>query len=603
MFQNNLIALETIIKQLSLKDKESIPILICSNLFGNLTPLDFSIKNHQQKIINTILSVILKYQDHLVFNQLIDKNLCELIKQQIDLQEYFDSNLPQYQILDPQFTNQHSDERELIIGINLRHPKDIHQKYDDLLIKKLSQLSQNEDDPMVSIEYHMINLPITLQNQPTKLMKVLSESDKPEYFENKIIQSIINFKWNQYTKSFYQQNFQIYLIFMVFFIFDIFYTTYTSKQNDKIDEQLSAQTEVEETRPNIWVKTSTKIICSIVLLYFLIHEIRQIRIQKSSYFSDGWNYFDFFHIISFATFCIMEFTVNDKVNLILIEILVIILSFMKLFFFLRIYDGFSFLVQMMAGVFKDIKYFISFFLIMILQFGMILLVLFKAEEIDEYNGVNGMAYFLMAFRISSGDFQLDNYQNQGSLLVIVSWIIWISAVFTLNIVFMNFIIAVISESYERVMQKLVAESYKVKANMIVEREQLFTSSELLNKEMFPNYIVIRGQINNNNNESGEWQGFIKDLKYTIRTSAAKSKQELIQNNNSQYSKISSAIIDAQTQKHKKNSKNDEIQVQFGQLKQQLLENDKENKENYQKLANEMDFIKSQISQILKTVQQ
>jgi len=40
---------------------------------------------------------------------------------------------------------------------------------------------------------------------------------------------------------------------------------------------------------------------------------------------------------------------------------------------------------------------------------------------------------------------------------------------------MNFIIAVISESYEKFMQKLVAESYRVKANMIVEREMLLTS--------------------------------------------------------------------------------------------------------------------------------
>jgi len=52
----------------------------------------------------------------------------------------------------------------------------------------------------------------------------------------------------------------------------------------------------------------------------------------------------------------------------------------------------------------------------------------------------------------------------------VAWIIWIVAVLVLNIVLMNFLIAVISESYERVMQKLVAESYKVKVNMIVEKE-------------------------------------------------------------------------------------------------------------------------------------
>jgi len=78
----------------------------------------------------------------------------------------------------------------------------------------------------------------------------------------------------------------------------------------------------------------------------------------------------------------------------------------------------------------------------------------------------------MLFRVSSGDFATENYKDQLGFLIPLTWTLWIIAVFILNIVFMNFIIAVISESYEKVMQKLVAESYKVKANMIVEREML-----------------------------------------------------------------------------------------------------------------------------------
>ena len=81
----------------------------------------------------------------------------------------------------------------------------------------------------------------------------------------------------------------------------------------------------------------------------------------------------------------------------------------------------------------------------------------------------------MTFRISSGDFSTDDYNQQSNFLIPITWSIWIIAVFVLNVIFMNFIIAVISESYEKVMQKLVAESYKVKANMIVEREMLMNN--------------------------------------------------------------------------------------------------------------------------------
>ncbi|CDW79314.1 wd-40 repeat protein [Stylonychia lemnae] len=528
LFQNNLVALETIVKQLSMQDRQFLPILICQNRLVGESPFDFSINNHQQKIINLILSMITKYQDHIMFNQLVDKNLSELIKQQNDLQEYFESSLANYEIIDQSFLSQHHNDKEMIEGICLDHPKDVHEKYDQLFGKKLNDVEKTNDS-VVSIEYHLINLPVTLRQNPQQLMKVLSETDKPEYFENKVIQTIIKFKWNEYTKSFYQNRFYAYLIFMASFIFDIFYSTYATQNDLNASDTKEDAQELEILKPNIWVKISTKVTCGLVLLYFLIYEIKQIRVQRSQYFNDGWNYFDFSHIIAFTTFCILDFTNESQDNLILIKILVIVLSFMKLFFFLRIYDGFSFLVQMMAGVFKDLKYFLLFFIIFILQFGMIFLVLFKAQQIDEYNGVNKLAYFLMAFRISSGDFQLDDYHSQEDGLVIFTWVIWLIAVMTLNIVFMNFIIAVISESYERVMQKLVAESYRVKANMIVEREQLFNAADLKSQEYFPNFIAIRRPLNTESNESGEWQGFIKDLKYTIRTTAAKSKSEIIQN--------------------------------------------------------------------------
>ncbi|CDW90203.1 wd-40 repeat protein [Stylonychia lemnae] len=552
VFKNNLVALETIVKQLSMKDKQTVPILICKNLLGGESPFDFSINKNQQKIINIILSVIQKYQDHIMFNELVDKNLCKIIKQQIDLQEYFESNLPSYEILDQLFPSQHQDEQELIKGINLDHPKDVHQKYDELFGQELEDLKQT-DDSIVSIEYHLINLPVTLKQNPTELMKVLSETERADYFENKIIQSIIKFKWNEYTKSFYQNRFYVYLIFMASFIFDIFYSTYAIQTNNDMSfqDQNKDNPDTGNLQSNIWIKISTKVICSIVLFYFLTYELNQIIVQGKNYFQDGWNYFDFSHIITFTVYCILDFMNENQDNLILIKILVIILSFMKLFFFLRIYDGFSFLVQMLAGVFKDLKYFLIFFLIFILQFGMIFLVLFKAQEIDEYNGINKLAYFLMAFRISSGDFQLDDYHSQSDGLVIFTWMIWLIAVMTLQIVFMNFIIAVISESYERVMQKLVAESYRVKAHMIVEREQLFNKNDLSNEKYFPNFIVLRRPLNTEINEGGEWQGFIKDLKYTIRTTVVKSRTEIIQNIHSLHTQNNQKLDLAQ-----ENSKND-----------------------------------------------
>ncbi len=72
------------------------------------------------------------------------------------------------------------------------------------------------------------------------------------------------------------------------------------------------------------------------------------------------------------------------------------------------------------------------------------------------------------------------------------YIYWIVALIVLNVVFMNFIIAVISESYSRVMENVQAEVYKVRAHMILEREAFIPDETAYeNKEFFPRFILMR----------------------------------------------------------------------------------------------------------------
>jgi hypothetical protein len=106
--------------------------------------------------------------------------------------------------------------------------------------------------------------------------------------------------------------------------------------------------------------------------------------------------------------------------------------------------------------------------------------------------VEGIAYYLMSFRISLGDFEVDTFSEQENrILLYVTWFIWVIAVFVTCLVFMNFIIAVISASYENVMAKAVARSFKEKVEMIKEREGQMSPAELKNPLYFPMYLVLR----------------------------------------------------------------------------------------------------------------
>ena len=183
---------------------------------------------------------------------------------------------------------------------------------------------------------------------------------------------------------------------------------------------------------------------------------------------------------------------------------------------------------MMNGVFSDLKFFLSFYAIFLAHFSLQFFIIFEGQYLENYDGIGLPGYILMAFRTSLGDFEVDGYPGLQSYMIIVAWIIWILAVFILNVIFMNFIIAVISESYGKVMQKMVGQGYKVKADMICERELFFSEVEARNPIYFPKYLLLRRSAEQEDGDQAEWQGFVKDIKLSMKQQQTKIKSDMSQ---------------------------------------------------------------------------
>jgi len=66
------------------------------------------------------------------------------------------------------------------------------------------------------------------------------------------------------------------------------------------------------------------------------------------------------------------------------------------------------------------------------------------------------------------DFNASNYLSEKENYLY--WFIWLLTVIFTSIIFLNFVIAETSSSYERVKENLVAQIYKEKANLILEAE-------------------------------------------------------------------------------------------------------------------------------------
>ena len=88
------------------------------------------------------------------------------------------------------------------------------------------------------------------------------------------------------------------------------------------------------------------------------------------YFSDLWNLFDFMLIFTNIVTIALSFMTSLLPALIISKCLLLVFTFIKLCFYMRISDGFSFLVSMLIGVFKDLKFFFFFYLIILIMFSL-----------------------------------------------------------------------------------------------------------------------------------------------------------------------------------------------------------------------------------------
>ena len=187
------------------------------------------------------------------------------------------------------------------------------------------------------------------------------------------------------------------------------------------------------------------------------------------------------------------------------------MALIKTMFFLRIFDNLSYLVTLIRNVIYDLRLFMIFYLILIFMFSLIFGVMgFQNytndkelmeyfEKKDDYPGIEyreiGLFFgnIISVIRMSLGDFDFDAIKYMDNLSNIIFWLAWICIVLMTCIIFLNFIIAEASASYEKVVQNI--DNYLIfeKCYMINESENMLYSSKESKKDKnkFPMFLIIR----------------------------------------------------------------------------------------------------------------
>mgnify|MGYP001578288496 CR=1 FL=1 len=157
----------------------------------------------------------------------------------------------------------------------------------------------------------------------------------------------------------------------------------------------------------------------------------------------------------------------------------VIILWIKLFYFLRVFETTSRLIRMIMEIVNDMKNFLIVLVIGILGFA-------NGFYIISQNQVNTEAPFagetfskavIYTYRLTLGDFATDDFYNLTGIDVVIVWIMFIFASLFVVIVLLNLLIAMMGDTFGRVLENITNLTIREKVLLISENEALFNRSD------------------------------------------------------------------------------------------------------------------------------
>ena len=149
----------------------------------------------------------------------------------------------------------------------------------------------------------------------------------------------------------------------------------------------------------------------------------------------------------------------------------VLLMWVRLFFWLRLFDNTAFFIRLLEETFLDVSYFLILLLIIVTLYANVLFILNEKREFEGgerlYEHKMGFGYdffdsWINAWLLGLGEFEFD-FKGENSKLIFVCFII---ATFMIQITFLNLLIAVMSDTFSRVKERSKTTSMRERIRIL-----------------------------------------------------------------------------------------------------------------------------------------
>lgn len=266
-------------------------------------------------------------------------------------------------------------------------------------------------------------------------------------------------------------------------------------------------------------------------------------IEKFEYLKDFWNYLEVFGFLLYAISTVEDFMLDrPEDSLRILWTFTCLLALIKTIYLIRVFQQLNFLVTMITTVLQDIVFFLVMFSMYLLTFAACFHLV--GVDIACYGRMNEfVAHLIGVLRCAMGDFAMidmalgfDLLQDPEAVveserfrysqtIMLFTWGLWVLSIFFTFMIFMNFIIAVIGDSFSKVLEFKTAHDYQQRSIMIYELEAHFSAKSLENPTYFPQILIVRTK-KQSNQVKNNWQSCIKILKAFIKQQNQKAQDAL-----------------------------------------------------------------------------
>jgi hypothetical protein len=318
------------------------------------------------------------------------------------------------------------------------------------------------------------------------------------------IESVLDQYWDETRDHLVKTQFVPYLIFvfsaLTFFI-----------------EALSSRTEAEgvEVAPQWAIYASGFVVGAFLLNQIRLEMTIMIDMNKRDYFTDPWNINE---MISLSFILFILITAISPEPLVALETLRPIAAIasctlmIKVFDWLRLFEGTAFYILLVQETLKDIQAFMILLIAALMMFGvpMLMLNLNRAEG-DELISSSfrfwGLNLLLNQYLLALGEFNMDNFDDKPQS--VLCYIFFILATFITQLTMLNMLIAIMGDTFERITENKEVNSTMTKLELMSDLgATLRQRSSFFEKKVF--WFIVRPD-EDDAAEGGEWEGSVKQM--------------------------------------------------------------------------------------------